>query len=65
MNATMTISSPTKALGHIGIQGITFSISTSKVRLMKRGAIVLPRNAVSDSPLGRRKGQGIIAMNLL
>ena len=48
----------------IGIQDITFSISTLKVRLMKRGAIVLPRSAVSVSPLGRRKGQGITAMNL-
>ena len=65
MNATKIISSPTKALGQIGIKDITFSISTSKVRLMKRGAIALPRSAVSVSPLGRRKGQGIIAMNLL
>ena len=64
MYDTKIISLPSRALGAIGIQIITFSISTSKGILTKRGAIVLPMKVVSDSPLGRRMEQGSIMMNL-
>ena len=63
MNATKTISLPTRVLCVIGIPIITFSINISRGILMKLGVIVPVMTAVADSPLGRKRGRGSIAMD--